>query len=416
MIIDGFAGAGGWDEAIRKAGYDGPLVGIELAEAACRTAEAAGHIRVRADIAAVPVDLIGEGPVDGLVESPPCPTFSSAGSGAGRKLIALLCEAMTRMARGDGEVPAGIAEKAEAILFPHAPKPESAEEWASAQGTMSALSLQPLRWALALRPRWIALEQVPEVLPLWQHLAHVLRGLGYSVWCGVLNSADYGVPQTRRRAILIARRDGQAARAPEATHSERDDDSLFGSLPRWVSMAEALGWDGAALKRDRGRGLAERHGDRESRPMDAPAFTVTCGDGGTGTRMSWVMYTAGQTSGESAGLVPREPSEPSATITGKGTAAWVHTRPATTVCADPRIGHPGHPGHRDRAGGEAQFTRESVRVTVQEAAVLQGFRSDYPWQGTKTQQYQQVGNAIPPPLAAAVLRRLLIDQTAGVAA
>jgi DNA (cytosine-5)-methyltransferase 1 len=83
---------------------------------------------------------------------------------------------------------------------------------------------------------------------------------------------------------------------------------------------------------------------------------------------------------------------------------WVHERPATTVQGDPRIAQP---GHRDREGGERQFEGESVRVTVQEAAILQSFPPDYPWQGTKSAQFRQVGDAVPPLLAAHVIAACL---------
>ena len=68
-------------------------------------------------------------------------------------------------------------------------------------------------------------------------------------------------------------------------------------------------------------------------------------------------------------------------------------RPATCVQGDPRLGRP---GHKDREGGESQFEVDSVRITVQEAAILQSFRADYPFQGTKTAKFRQVGDSMPP--------------------
>ena len=53
-------------------------------------------------------------------------------------------------------------------------------------------------------------------------------------------------------------------------------------------------------------------------------------------------------------------------------------------------------------------------LTVAEAGVLQSFPRDYPWRGGSISQQQQVGDAIPPRLAAAVLRAVGVGQV-GVA-
>ena len=103
----------------------------------------------------------------------------------------------------------------------------------------SHLAAEPMRWAYALRPRWIACEQVPPVLPLWEHMALLLRGMGYRTWAGILSAEEYGVPQTRERAVLMARRDGLPVGPPEPTHQAYRkgkapdiSDSLFGpALP-----------------------------------------------------------------------------------------------------------------------------------------------------------------------------------------
>src|SRR5699024_4488373 len=96
----------------------------------------------------------------------------------------------------------------------------------------------------------------------------LLREIGYKAWTGVLSAECYGVPQTRRRAILIARRDGLPVGPPAPTHQpyrhgsgpQTVPDRLGALLPPPVSMSDALGW-----------GLPDR-----------PSWTVTAGGTDTG--------------------------------------------------------------------------------------------------------------------------------------
>ncbi|MEA5367756.1 DNA cytosine methyltransferase [Amycolatopsis sp., V23-08] len=426
MIPNLFAGPGGWCAGLRLAGYGGPTVGIEWDDAACRTGIAAGHPRIRADVSTFDPSVFA-GLADGLIASPPCQAWSMAGDRKGELDREKVYERIAAFA----------AEREPDVV-----------EWADDR---SHLTAEPMRWAVALNPRWIACEQVPAVLPLWQYMAELLRKRGYRTWAGILSAEEYGVPQTRKRAILVARRDGLPAGPPPPTHQAYragqtigTEPSLFGDpLPPPVSMADALGWpDSWSVEYQRGRGMAERHGERPHRPATAPGPTIRAGSGGTGTSLLVHMAPAGASSRM---VEPRPITEPGHTITGKATAAWVmrnspqcnaaersanepagtiygarpgnmtwvHERPATTVQGDPRIGRP---GHKDRAGGESQFEQDSVRVTVQEAAVLQSFPAGYPWQGNKSEQYRQIGDAVPPLLAAAILRTLLAVGTGEAAA
>lgn len=85
---------------------------------------------------------------------------------------------------------------------------------------------------------------------------------------------------------------------------------------------------------------------------------------------------------------------------------WTRRRPATTVLPDARIAAP-TARDRDpnwRPGDKCPSHRtNAIRVSVEEAAVLQGFRADYPWQGSRTRCFLQIGNAVCPPVARLVV-------------
>jgi DNA (cytosine-5)-methyltransferase 1 len=383
VILDLFAGPGGWSEGIRELGQRD--IGIEIDAPACATRAAAGHLTIRADVTTYPLEVFADR-AEGLIASPPCKDFSRAGK---RK---------------------GLA------------------------GDSGRLVFEVMRWSKALRPLWIACEQVPDVLPVWQEFAWELRRLGYSTWTGILCAADYGVPQTRQRAFLLAHLE-RPALPPEPTHCRggRAADLFGRELLPWVSMAEALGWGllgdpspvvmtarnrqtghdvlrGSSwraewFRRQQSAGNWTLHTNRDQRPngdrqtvtVDRPAPSVTGKSGG-----QWVLRN-----NTNANACARTLDEPAGTLffgSHLNDVSWVAERPSTTVCADARIGRP---GHKDRSQGEAQFALESVRVSIEEAAILQGFRPDYPWQGTKTKRFEQVGNAVPPPLAAAIVRALV---------
>lgn len=283
MILDLFAGPGGWDEGLRAIGRT-DVLGIEWDAAACATAEAAGHTREQRDVRHVRASEFRD--VEGIIASPPCQSFSENGK------------------RG------GVEDERGQLVH------------------------EAMRFVDALRPQWVAFEQVKTVLPIWRDHVQSLRTLGYSAWAGVVDAADFGVPQNRRRAVLVARRDGQYAELPDETHRNR-----------WVSQGAALGW---------------------------PA------DWFVNTGLDW---KAGQPR-ESAQKIPAH--RPAATVTTRSVGQWrVYTSPT------------------DYRG-----------LTEREAGLLQTFPVDYPWRGsTQLARATQIGNAVPPLLAAHILSGLGVGKS-----
>ena len=245
-----FAGPGGLEH-----GAGLPGVGIELDRNAVATRVAAGLATVHGDVTKYgPADF----PARILTGGPPCPTFSIAGDGSGRAELDLLLEAAKRLE---------AREPVNRSVFSDPRTP---------------LVLEPLRWALGAIDcgagyRAIILEQVPGALPVWRAFADILRREGYSVATGVLRTEQFGVPQTRRRAALLARLDGPVA-LPEPTRRPYrrgvPQGAGDGRLKPWLSMADALPHRGPfTVISNYGTGGDPKN--RGRRTSNEPAFTVT---------------------------------------------------------------------------------------------------------------------------------------------
>ncbi len=303
--IDICAGGGGWSLAAQSLGMD--VLGIELDPQMCATRLAAGLPTLQGDVTTMEPGHFTW--ADGFIGSPPCPPFSSGGKIHGRDVER--CLAAIRM----------LADYGPTIdLEPYRERCED---------PVSMIVVEPLRWCQVLYPKWIALEQVPGCLPIWEAIRDELRRMGYWAETGILNARNYGVPQDRRRAVLMARKISPVY-LPE---------------PRVESTpASVLGWD----------------------PSDMIGFPRRS-DGNAEVIINDVAYRARDL---------RRADQPCFTLTSKS-RSW----------------------SRFAADGS------SHRVTLEEANALQGFPADHPWQGSRTKSFEQLANAVPPPLAEAILKQ-----------
>ena len=205
-----------------------------------------------------------------------------------------------------------------------------------------------------LMPLVVVIENVPDILTyrhadgtLVQHrIAALLKGLGYVVGFHILNAADFGVAQRRKRAFIFAWRHGRHSQ-PLPTHDKLGRDGL----PRWLTVRDAIG-DLADAPEDKASWhVFTKHDDEVARRFACVPI------GGKGA----VHYNEG--------YYRNPPGMPSRTLRG---GAW-----------------PIHYLH-DRV------------LTCREAARLQGFHDDFRFEGNKSEVTLQIGNAVPPPLAKAV--------------
>ncbi len=243
--------------------------------------------------------------------------------------------------------------------------------------------------------RLFLMENVPQLLGSREHeeiLAWAADG-GFSVWSGTLLAADYGVPQTRKRAFIVGSMDGDPAEffPPPVSHRKPGSSasSSVAEPAAWRTVADAIadlpppesteirdiappldlhfGRNPTAKSRARYRAIPEQGMNRLDLQRTAPELTPDC----------WIRKTSGGTD-----------------LFGR---LWWN-RPAFTIRTEfykPEKGRYLHPEqHRP--------------ITHREAARFQSFPDSFRFTGTKVEIARQIGNAVPPQLAAAVARQLYL--------
>lgn len=234
-------------------------------------------------------------------------------------------------------------------------------------------------------PAVFVMENVPELLTSAEYAAFKRRArdeLGFSVEGDVLNAADFGVPQRRRRAIVIGTKYG-AVPWPRETHGGSGAEH---DLEDWVTFRQAV--DGLPRVPDG----SDWHRPRNPRSFSIRRYKAVPRDGGNRFQMQRNLDRAGL-----GHLVPRCWREkPKGTTDVFGRLWW--DRPAYTIRTEffkPEKGRYLHPSaHRP--------------ITVREAARCMSFPDDFilPEHQTMTSVARQVGNAVPPLLARRIAEEL----------
>ena len=289
-----FAGAGGLALGIERAGFEHAAV-VEMDDRACATLGInTDWPVVNDDVRAL--DYAAHADIDLISGGPPCQPFSQGG-----------------MHRADDDP---------RDMFPAA--------------------IEAIRES---KPRAFLIENVagltrPTFAPYFGGILDALAGAGYAVTHALVNAADYGVPQVRRRVIIVGFRDdlGVQWAPPAPTHPQRC----------WVTVADALA------------DLPDPEWFPEAAPFDDHLYQPNA--------RSYPGHTGSP------------PDKPAKTL-----KAGVH-------------GVPGGENMLRRADGSVRY------FSVREAARLQTFPDDWRFAGEWTEALRQIGNAVPVQLAEIMAR------------
>lgn len=228
-------------------------------------------------------------------------------------------------------------------------------------------------------PQAFVMENVPPLLKSQEYveIKKSAEALGFNVDGWVLNTADYGVPQTRKRAIVIGLKDGTPTPPPQTHATPKTDKRTIETidLPNWKVVLDAIG-------------------DMPRRPNEKNWHI-----GRNPTKQSLERYSYVKKGGNRWDLPEHLMPECWKRKTKGGTDLFGRLwwdRPSVTIRTEfykPEKGRYLHPV-------------EDRPITHREAARLQGFKDDFDFQGKRIKVGIQIGNALPPPFACEIAKHV----------
>lgn len=242
-----------------------------------------------------------------------------------------------------------------------------------------------------VKPRYFVMENVPNLLTtengyFIKEIEELFHDMGYQIKKGILNASDYGVPQNRRRAVVIGKYGGAAP-----------------DLPKPGTMTTTI-WDAISDLAYLESGEGEEEQPYRFEPQSKYQKRLRNG--------STVLYNHVATKHsdlalERLAMIPPNagkevlPKEHLTKSIYSGT--WTRMRKdeisvtITTRFDTPSSGKFSHP-YLNRA------------ITVREAARIQSFPDTFCFVGNKGSQMKQVGNAVPPLLAGEIAKVIMQDM------